>query len=57
MDPERRKLLQINNSLNRATDSIGRSTQIAIETEQLGVEVLGELNSQGQQLNRVNTTV
>lgn len=38
-------------------DSIARSTQIAIETEQIGNNVLGELYDQGDRLNRVNERV
>lgn len=56
-DPERRKILQINKSLQNAGDSINRSTQIAIETEQIGTSVLGELNDQGDRLRRVNENV
>ena len=57
MDPERRKVLQIHNSLKNAGDSIVRSTQIAIETEELGNNVLGELNDQGEKLRNTNTRV
>jgi hypothetical protein len=39
------------------TDSIVRSTQIAIETETIGNNVLGELDQQGQQLKRLTQTV
>jgi hypothetical protein len=49
-DPERKKALQIHNSIKNAGDSLARSTQIAIETEQIGTSVLGELNEQGEQL-------
>jgi vesicle transport through interaction with t-SNAREs 1 len=51
-DPERRKVLQIHSSLMNAGESLARSTQIAIETEQIGNSVLTELNSQGEQLRR-----
>jgi vesicle transport through interaction with t-SNAREs protein 1 len=53
-DPERRKVLQIHSSLINAGESIARSTQIAIETEQIGTSVLSELNGQGEQLRRTN---
>jgi vesicle transport through interaction with t-SNAREs protein 1 len=56
-DPERRKVLQIHKSLTNAGDSIVRSTQIAVETEQIGNDVLGELNDQGERLRRVNGQV
>lgn len=35
-------------------DTIARSTQIAIETEQLGNNVLSELNEQGERLRNAN---
>lgn len=54
IDPERKKVLQIEQSLLRTNDSIARSTQVAIETEQIGNEVLGELNNQGEKLKRTN---
>ena len=57
MDPERKKILQIQNSLKNAGDSVGRSTQIAIETENIGTGVLGELNTQGEQLRGANSRV
>ncbi len=57
MDPERKKVLQIQSSLKNAGEIIARSTQIAIETEQLGTEVLGELNDQGEKLKRTNERV
>ncbi|RMZ95589.1 vesicle transport through interaction with t-SNAREs -like protein, partial [Brachionus plicatilis] len=54
MDPERSKLLQIHSSLMNTNDTIARSTQIAIETEQLGNNVLTELNEQGERLRNAN---
>jgi hypothetical protein len=57
VDQERRSLLQIHDTLFKTTDSIIRSTQIAIETEGIGTEVLTELDQQGQQLKRVTRTV
>lgn len=47
----------MNRSLANASESIARSTQIAIETEQIGNEVLGELNDQGERLGRTNERV
>lgn len=44
-------------SLTNASDSIARSTQIAVETEQIGQDVLGELNDQGERLMRTNERV
>lgn len=38
-------------------DTIARSTQIAIETEQLGNNVLTELNEQGERLRNANDQV
>lgn len=57
MDPERRKILQIQGSLKNAGDSVARSTQIAIETENIGTSVLGELNTQGEKLRNANARV
>ncbi|KAH8347269.1 hypothetical protein KR059_007809 [Drosophila kikkawai] len=42
----------MNDVLQRTTDSIQRSNQIAIETENMGVEVLGELGEQRESLLR-----
>ena len=56
-DPERRRALQIHSSIKNAGDSLARSTQIAIETEQIGTSVLGELNEQGEKLRKTNETV
>lgn len=47
----------MNKSLTNAGESIARSTQIAIETEQIGNDVLGELNDQGERLTRTNERV
>lgn len=38
-------------------ETIARSTQIAIETEQLGNNVLTELNEQGERLTNANDQV
>lgn len=56
-DPDRKKVLQIHQSLTNAGNSLARSTQVAIETEQIGHEVLGELNDQGERLRRTYDTV
>ncbi len=50
-------MLQIHGSLINAGESIARSTQIAVETEQIGNSVLGELNEQGEQLRRTGERV
>ncbi|XP_020812974.1 vesicle transport through interaction with t-SNAREs homolog 1B [Drosophila serrata] len=42
----------MNDVLQRTTESIQRSNQIAIETENMGVEVLGELGEQRESLLR-----
>ncbi len=57
LDPERKKVLLIQGALKNSGDSIARSTQIAIETEQIGTGVLNELNDQGEQLRRTNERV
>lgn len=57
MDPERKKILQIQNSLKNAGESVARSTQIAVETENIGTSVLGELNDQGEKLKGANVRV
>ena len=56
-DPDRRNVLQIHQSLTGAGNSLARSTQVAIETEQIGHEVLGELNDQGERLRQTYDTV
>ena len=38
-------------------ESIARSTQIAIETDQIGNSVLNELNEQGEKLRNTNEMV
>lgn len=54
VDPERKKVIQIHNSLMRGTESIARSTQIAVETEEIGNQVLSELNQQGEKLKKTS---
>lgn len=57
IDSDRRRVLQMHNTLNKTSESILRSTQIAVETERIGVDVLSEINSQGEQLRRANERV
>ena len=57
VDPERKKVIQIHNSLMRGTESIARSTQIAVETEEIGNQVLSELNQQGEKLKKTSDRV
>ncbi|NP_001279174.1 vesicle transport through interaction with t-SNAREs homolog 1B [Callorhinchus milii] len=49
---QRALLLQGTDSLNRATQSIERSHRIAIETDQVGAEIIEELGEQREQLER-----
>ncbi len=44
-------------SIKNAGESIARSTQIAIETDQIGNNVLSELNEQGERLRHTNEMV
>ncbi|KAH9513765.1 Vesicle transport through interaction with t-SNAREs 1B [Bulinus truncatus] len=48
----RAKLLQGHQSLQRATDSIARSHQIAAETDQIGTDIIDELGQQRETLVR-----
>ncbi|XP_005106939.1 vesicle transport through interaction with t-SNAREs homolog 1B [Aplysia californica] len=48
----RAKLLQGHQSLQRTSDSIARSHQIAAETDQIGVEIIDELGEQRETLIR-----
>jgi vesicle transport through interaction with t-SNAREs protein 1 len=50
-DP-RRTVLEGRNILERTGDSISRSHAVAIETEQIGTEVVGELGTQRETLLR-----
>ncbi|XP_041437198.1 vesicle transport through interaction with t-SNAREs homolog 1B [Xenopus laevis] len=45
-------LLQCTKSLNRATDSIGRSHRIAAETDAIGTDIIEELGEQREKLER-----
>lgn len=49
---QRALLLQGTESLNNATQSIERSQRIAIETEQIGTDIIEELGEQREQLDR-----
>ncbi|XP_064481324.1 vesicle transport through interaction with t-SNAREs homolog 1B-like [Ornithodoros turicata] len=51
-DPQRSRLLQMNDTIQRTTDSVGRSIQVASETDQIGVAVGEELRSQRETLVR-----
>lgn len=52
MPDPRRTVLEGQRVLERTADSIARSTAIAIETEQIGTEVVGELGTQRETLQR-----
>ena len=54
---QRNKLCQGTQSLNRATDSIARSHQIAAETDEIGVEIIDELGRQRETLVRTKDRV
>lgn len=49
---QRALLLQGHESLNNATQSIERSQRIAVETEQIGTDIIEELGEQREQLDR-----
>ncbi|XP_068107760.1 vesicle transport through interaction with t-SNAREs homolog 1B [Hyperolius riggenbachi] len=49
---QRTLLLQGNESLNRATDSIARAHHIAAETDAIGRDIVEELDGQREQLER-----
>jgi vesicle transport through interaction with t-SNAREs protein 1 len=53
-DP-RQVVLEGKDILERTSDSIARSTAVAIETEQIGNEVIGELGTQRESLLRTKT--
>jgi vesicle transport through interaction with t-SNAREs protein 1 len=52
MPDPRRTVLEGQRTLERTSDSIARSTAVAIETEQIGNEVIGELGTQRETLVR-----
>ena len=41
----------------KGTESIARSTQIAVETEEIGNQVLSELHQQGDKLKKTSDRV
>ncbi|XP_052770210.1 vesicle transport through interaction with t-SNAREs homolog 1B-like [Mya arenaria] len=49
---QRNRLVQGTQSLNRASESIARSHQIAAETDQVGTEIIDELGRQREVLTR-----
>ncbi|XP_052275022.1 vesicle transport through interaction with t-SNAREs homolog 1B-like isoform X2 [Dreissena polymorpha] len=49
---QRNRLIQGTQSLNRTSESIARSQQIAAETDQVGVEIIDELGRQREVLTR-----
>lgn len=51
-DPQRSRLLQMNETLNRTTDSLARTFQVAAETDQIGTAVAEELRTQRESLVR-----
>lgn len=54
---QRSKLMQGTQTLNRTTESIARSHQIAAETDQIGVEIIDELGQQRESLVRTKERV
>ncbi|RVE57561.1 hypothetical protein OJAV_G00217480 [Oryzias javanicus] len=52
LQSQRALLLQGTESLNNATQSIERSQRIAVETEQIGTDIIEELGGQREQLDR-----
>ncbi|KOC69829.1 Vesicle transport through interaction with t-SNAREs like protein 1B [Habropoda laboriosa] len=53
-EEHRRTLLERNALLEHSSESIARSQAVAAETEQIGAEVLSELEGQREQLLRGN---
>ncbi|CAN8007020.1 unnamed protein product [Ixodes hexagonus] len=51
-DPQRGRLLQMNETLGRTTDTLARTFQVAAETDQVGVAVAEELRTQREALVR-----
>lgn len=51
-DPQRSRLLQMNETLDRTTDSLARTFQVAAETDQIGTAVAEELRTQRESLVR-----
>lgn len=52
MAPQRNKVMRGTETLNRASESIARSTRVAVETEQIGGEIIEELGDQREALER-----
>uniref|UniRef100_H2M1Y0 Vesicle transport through interaction with t-SNAREs 1B n=1 Tax=Oryzias latipes TaxID=8090 RepID=H2M1Y0_ORYLA len=52
LQSQRSLLLQGTDYLNNATQSIERSQRIAVETEQIGTDIIEELGGQREQLDR-----
>ncbi|EDO41283.1 predicted protein [Nematostella vectensis] len=53
MDENRSRVAQGIDSLNKTSDSIARSTRVAVETEQIGGEIIDTLGDQRESLLRV----
>ncbi|XP_060814126.1 vesicle transport through interaction with t-SNAREs homolog 1B-like [Bombus pascuorum] len=53
-EEHRRTLLEGNAILDRSSQSIARSQAVAIESEQIGTEVISELNEQRERLLRAD---
>lgn len=54
---QRSLLIQGTESLNNATESIARSQRIAVESEQIGTEIIEDLGQQREQLDRTRGRV
>lgn len=57
LQSQRALLLQGTESLNNASQSIERSQRIAVETEQIGTDIIEELGEQREQLDRARDRV
>ena len=56
-DSQRARLMETNERLHRGTDKLKAATQIALETEQIGTSILGDLESQRHTLNHARGTL
>lgn len=54
---QRTILIQGTESLNSASESIARSQRIAVESEQIGTDIIEELGQQREQLDRTRDRV
>lgn len=54
---QRMRLLHGNQKLDETSDRLQNTERIAVETEGIGVSVLGELSNQRQQLERTRDNV